>query len=594
MSGFLQRLKERKLVQWALAYAAGAWLVLQVLSLVAGTYEWPPLAMRAAVGAVGVGFPVALVLAWYHGERGAQRVSGTELAILTLLLAVGGGVLWRVGPRSAAPTPDVPAKAPATAIPEKSIAVLPFVNMSGDAKNEYFSDGITEEILNALAQIPGLKVAARTSAFAFKGKGEDLRKVGETLGVAHVLEGSVQSAGDEVRITAQLIDARSGYHVWSEKYDRKLTSMFAIEDEISRAIADKLRMQWTGNQALVRDATRDPDAHALYLRALAAIAQRGDALTEAARLLEEATTRDPGYAAAWAQLSQVFELLPWYELDAWQPALENAERAARRALALDPQSAEGHAALANVLRDRFEFAEADREYQRSLELNPGNSEVHNQYGQLLDAIGQFAGAVEHEQIASLQDPLAPNPRYMLGIILDSVRLHAEATAMFSKVVGTTPGFVYSYDQIAFSRLYAGDHAAAQTAARTAAEKTGEDAQVAVALMTAAGDPAQRAQTLPLVRNVHRLGHTELDGLARAFWYAEFGATDQALDELQRWAASAAQGERFNGLRFLWMPAFDPLREDARFKAWMKPFGVPHLGAAALRDAGTKIAVSQRL
>src|SRR5690348_7377662 len=420
MAELLARLKQRKLVQWALAYLAGAWAVLQALGLAADSYDWPHRVMQIAFAAIAVGFAIALVLAWYHGEQGRQRVGSAELLLIALVLAVGGGLLWRfarVTPSNRSPdtaqrnpgraTPDSIAGAtpsrlqsaapvspsrdspPAMAIPAKSIAVLPFVNMSGDPKNDYFSDGITEEILNALAQVPKLKVAARTSAFAFKGKEEDLRKVGEVLDVATVLEGSVQRSGDEVRITAQLIDTRTGYHLWSEKYDRKLTSIFAVEDEISKAIADKLRVQLVGgdNRALVAQTRIDPRAHDLYLRAIAAIARRGPALKDAVLLLQQATARDPDYASAWAALSQAYELLPWYELAEWPGSLASAEQSARRALALDPQSGEAHAALANVLRDKLDYASADREYRRALALNPGSSEIRNQYAQLLNAVG---------------------------------------------------------------------------------------------------------------------------------------------------------------------------------------------------------------
>src|SRR5690348_7429810 len=304
MNELIARMKQRKLVQWALAYLAAGWIALQALGLAADSYDWPHRVMQIAFAAFALGFVVALVLAWYHGEKGRQRVSGAELLLIALVLAIGGGLLWRFGrmapparsPEAAQRNPGrvVPdsvagatpsglqvgsvsatATAQAVAIPAKSVAVLPFVNMSGDPKNDYFSDGITEEILDALAQLPNLKVAARTSAFAFKGKAEDLRKVGEVLDVATVLEGSVQKSGDEVRITAQLIDTRSGYHLWSEKYDRKLTSIFAVEDEISKAIADKLQVQLVGgNRSLVAQTRIDPRAHDLYLRGLTLLAGR--------------------------------------------------------------------------------------------------------------------------------------------------------------------------------------------------------------------------------------------------------------------------------------------------------------------------------
>ena len=478
--------------------------------------------------------------------------------------AVGPGLASAVATRSAP-----------NAIPEKSIAVLPFVNMSGDPRNDYFSDGITEEILNALAQIPNLKVAARTSAFAFKGKEEDLRKLGEVLDVATVLEGSVQKAGGEVRVTAQLINTRSGYHLWSEKYDRKLTSIFAVEDEISKSIANKLKVQWSSDRPLVRNSTRDVQAHALYLQGIAAIAARGTELRQAVVLLEQATARDADYAAAWAQLSQAYELLPWYQLASWQNSLKDAERTARRALALDEQSAEAHAALANVLRDRFAFAEADREYRRALELNPGLSEVHNQYGQLLDGIGRFDAAMAQERIAIAMDPLAPNPQYMLGILFDSEHHYAEASAAYGAVIRIAPRYVYSYDLVALSHLYAGEYAQAQTSASAAVARSGKERQVFRVLIAAVADPAKRPQALPLVAGVHRIGNAELSGLGRAFWYSLLGARERAVVELQHWAQTAPQGERFNGLRWLWMPAFDPVRNDPRFEAVLTKLGVPY-------------------
>ncbi|HEY7872378.1 MAG TPA: hypothetical protein VIC31_06610, partial [Rudaea sp.] len=203
MADLLQRLRERKLVQWAVAYVAFAFASIQGLDVIAQQFGWPEGLRRGITLALIVGFFVVLVLAWYHGERGAQKVTGTELLILALLLAIGGGLLWRYTHSAQSSSVAASTAPPATVVPEKSVAVLPFVNMSGDPKEDYFSDGITEEILNALAQTPDLQVAARTSAFAFKGKNEDLRKIGEVLDVATVLEGSVQKSGDEVRITAQ-------------------------------------------------------------------------------------------------------------------------------------------------------------------------------------------------------------------------------------------------------------------------------------------------------------------------------------------------------------------------------------------------------
>ncbi|HET6906098.1 MAG TPA: tetratricopeptide repeat protein [Rhodanobacteraceae bacterium] len=606
MVEFLADLKRRKLVQWALAYLAAAWAVLQALGLAADSYGWPRHILQIGFAATALGFVITLLLAWYHGERGAQRVSGTELLLIALVLAVGGGLLWRFAREAPAATGTVAARgtdgvqgnpptvapdakaAPSASravsssvqappIPGKSVAVLPFVNMSGDPKNDYFSDGITEEILNALAQVPNLKVAARTSAFAFKGKEEDLRKVGEVLDVATVLEGSVQRSGDEVRITAQLIDTRTGYHLWSEKYDRKLTSIFAVEDEISKAIADKLRVQLVGGngQPLIRHATEDPRAHALYLQGIAEIARRGPALKDAAVLLQQATARDPGYADAWAGLSQVQELLPWYELADWPDSLDAAERSAERALALDPQSGEAHAALANVLRDRLEFAAAESEYRKALALSPGSSEIHNQFAQLLNAVGASEATLRQERIAVSLDPLAPNPRYMLGFELVSQHRYPEAATAFEKILEQTPDYAYARFHLALTHLYEGHDEEALKIGRAAALQAGQDPATIEMLLRAGSDPALRPEALKRIAGVDRIQLAKLDDLAKAFWYSQLGARELALASLQRWAIDAPLGERFNGMRWLRLPTFDPIRDDPRFKAVLAKLGLPY-------------------
>jgi TolB-like protein len=482
------------------------------------------------------------------------------------------------------------------------VAVLPFVNMSGGAANDYFSDGVTEEILNALAQIPNLKVAARTSAFAFKGKEEDLRKVGEMLDVATVLEGSVQRSGDEVRITAQLIDTRTGYHLWSEKYDRKLTSIFAVEDEISKAIADKLRVQLVGGggQPLVRRGTVDPDAHALYLSAIAGIARRGPALKDAALLLQEATARDPNYASAWAALSQVQELLPWYELADWPDSLAVAEQSAKRALALDPQSGEAHAALANVLRDRLEFAAAESEYRKALALSPGSSEIHNQFAQLLNAVGASEATLQQERLAVSLDPLAPNPRYMLGFELVNERHFPEAAIQLEKILEQTPDYASARFQLALTSLYEGHADTAVETARAAALQAGQDPATVEMLLRAGSDPALRPEALKrIAAGVDRIQLAKLDDLAKAFWYSQLGAREQALASLQHWVADAPIGQRFNGLRWLRLPTFDPLRDDPRFKAVLAKLGLPYRQdvaetGSASRRSGSGTAAAGRI
>ncbi|MGQ0812884.1 MAG: hypothetical protein ACT4O1_00255 [Gemmatimonadota bacterium] len=210
-------MKNRKLVQWALAYLAGAWLLLQVADVIGAHFGWPPAVMRALIALLAIGFFGALIVAWYHGERGVQRVSGPELLMLAALFVIAGGVVAFVGTtpseRSSAVSHAANPRAPIAE--QRSIAVLPFANFSDDAANEYFSDGMTEELINALANVPGLRVAARTSSFAFKGEKANIAEVAQRLNVGTVVEGSVRRAGGRIKVTAQLINAADGFHLWS-------------------------------------------------------------------------------------------------------------------------------------------------------------------------------------------------------------------------------------------------------------------------------------------------------------------------------------------------------------------------------------------
>src|SRR6266550_2741815 len=236
MSEFLQRLKQRKLVQWTVAYVAAAFALLQGIDIVAQRFGWPEQTMRLVIIALSVGLFVTLVLAWYHGERGAQRVTGTELIILALLLSLGGVFLWRFA-AAARPRPNEFN----SVIAPKSIAVLPFENLSDDKSNSYFAEGVQDEILTRLAKVADLKVISRSSTQHFKSSPDNLPQIAKQLGVTNILEGSVQKANDQVRVNVQLINALTDAHLWAETYDRKLTDIFAVESEIAKTIADTLQ-----------------------------------------------------------------------------------------------------------------------------------------------------------------------------------------------------------------------------------------------------------------------------------------------------------------------------------------------------------------
>jgi TolB-like protein/Tfp pilus assembly protein PilF len=420
MVDFLQRLRERKLVQWALAYIAAAFALIQVLDIVAQRFGWPQYAVRFVIIALAVGFFVVLVLAWYHGERGTQRVSGTELLILALLLTIGGAVIWRLAPTAAELSASTAQAATAQSTPSssaaaegRSIAVLAFTDLSPAHDQEYFSDGMAEEILNALAQVNDLKVAGRTSSFYYKGHNEDLRTIGKTLSVATILEGSVRKQGDRVRITAQLIKVADDSHLWSHEYDGDLSDVFRLQESIARAITDQLKVVLVGEQKmqLVPVATTSPEAHALYLQATQALNQRDyQRMGDAIGWLEQALKLDPNFARAHARLALIHVL----GQARYGASNSEAERHAQLALALDPTLAETQIALSGIARRDRHFVDARAATDRALDLAPNDASVHLYAGQLLIVTGYTREGTAHLDRALSIDPLLPNALYWRG------------------------------------------------------------------------------------------------------------------------------------------------------------------------------------
>jgi len=352
-----ERIRHHKIAQWTLAYLALAYTLLHGAEMLSGALGWPHGLIRIFTLALIVGVPIVIALAWFHGARGQQRVSATEVMIIALLLGIGGALLWRDSKTAhppdtagAAPASDSVAGsgAPARPAPAASIAVLAFADMSAEGDQGYFSDGISEEVLNALAHVDGLKVASRTSSFQFRKSDLGVPVIAQKLGVRNILEGSVRKAGAMVRITAQLIDAQSDQHLWSQTFDRPLTTenLFAIQDEIAKVIVAKLATtisSTAGTGAPVATAklaadTQNLDAYDLYLRARALfLARNRQNLSEAASVLKQALDRDPKFARAWETLAAVYTVSEAYGVkdvpDYQQAALEAAASATR----LDPK-----------------------------------------------------------------------------------------------------------------------------------------------------------------------------------------------------------------------------------------------------------------
>ncbi|HEX5960892.1 MAG TPA: tetratricopeptide repeat protein [Rhodanobacteraceae bacterium] len=575
-------LRRRNVLRAAVLYAGAVWALAQgiaQLTPVVGAPEW---IARGFLVAAAIGFPFWIAFAWLYewtpqGFRREADVAADApsrhtaarkldfaiigvLAVAVVLLASGYFI------RRHAPVDSA-----AQATPAKSIAVLPFVNMSGDAKNDYFSDGITEEILNALAQIPDLKVAGRTSSFAFKGKQEDLRKIGEVLDVATVLEGSVQQSGDEVRITAQLIDTRSGYHLWSEKYDRQLTSIFAVEDEISNAIADKLLVQMgVPGRPLVVQLQVDPRAHDFYLRGLTWLAARS--LENASAAFRQAVRIDSDYASAWGALAVTDALKPAYSLEAHATALPRAEGEAKKALVLAPGTPSAHVALGMIHRTRWQWSAADTAFRRALAIAPGDAEALIQYAQFLNAAGQFEAALREADKARALDPLSPVVGVARTDILVDLRRYADAAAQAQQTVAAHPGFALGYFKIMDVAIEMHRYRDAERYARRAAELAGEDPDAYAQMVRGVADPSQRAAALRIVESASPQARWDLNLQTRMRWLVRLGARDEALDGLERMAARHEGG--FEGI--FWTPGFDPVRNDPRFQAVLEKMGLPYV------------------
>src|SRR6266567_3693504 len=424
-NNFFAELKRRNVYKVAIAYGVIAWLLIQIATQTFPFFEIPNWMVRAVIVLLLLGFPIALIIAWAFEltPGGIKRTEAAEgaaaqpaknrtwiyVAIIAAALSVG---LFFIGRYTA------PKRAMTSGLPEKSIAVLPFVNMSSDRENEYFVDGLTEEILNRVAQINELKVPGRTSCFAFKDKNADLRQVGASLGVANVLEGSVRKSGERLRITAQLVRTHDGYHLWSQSFDRKLDDVFAIQEEIARSIAEALSVQLkVGSVGEVERPTQDMGAYDNYLEARTLITQRSPTnVRSAIPLLEAAVQRDPAFAKAWAALAQAYVFASYYLPTDTTESLQNAENAARKALALDASLAAAHSALANVLGERYHWSEAEAAYRRALELSPGEAETHNQYAQMLLNVGHTDSALEQAERACELDPLAWVPSAMRALV----------------------------------------------------------------------------------------------------------------------------------------------------------------------------------
>jgi len=564
------RLRRRKVVQWGIAYAAGAWGLLQGLSYVVTTFHWPERIQQLATLLLLIGLPVALTLAWYQGDRGERRVTRTELAILTALFLLGGGLFWRYQHATESPpltaATHAEAKVPTTAIPtDNSIAVLPFVNMSSDREQEYFSDGISEELLNLLAQIPGLRVIARTSSFSFKGKEVDIATIARTLNVANVLEGSVRKSGDTLRITAQLIRASDSSHLWSQTYDRQVTDVFAIQDEIAAAVVDELKIKLLGG-APVSHAT-DPKAYALYLQARELTRRYEPAdVVRSIGLYKQALALDPKYAPAWDGLAEAY----YNELDltirSAEQVMPPAREAIRKALALDPQYAPAYAraALIDGIMEG-DLASAARHIEHGLALDPANLELMSVAIKIARRLGRMKQATELAEHVVARSPVSAWDHEALAHSYHYEGRLTEAVAEFrNAIMLSAPGSALLRELLGETLLQMGD---AEGALEEIRQEPAESFRL-LGLSLVFNGLGQKADSDDALDSLIRK-YPDTMAVGIAYAYAQRGEVDRAFE----WLTKAADYRATDLGIVPFEPYFRPLHSDPRWLPFLRKHGM---------------------
>ena len=461
------------------------------------------------------------------------------------------------------------------AVPRPSIAVLPFADMSPQKDQDYFCEGIADELINALVHVEGLRVAARTSAFQFKGRAGDVRRIGQQLGVDTVLEGSVRLAGKRLRITAQLVDTANGYHLWSERYDRDMEDVFAIQDEIAATIVGTLEIRLVAEGAIprVRRSTADPEAYQLYLQGRYWWNQRyAGSLKKGLDFFEQAIARDPSYALAYAGIADSYSILGFYGFLPPKTAFGKAKGAAERALALDDGLAEAHTSVA-LVRTWFDWdwTAGERALRRSLELNPKHQATHIFLGQLLALSGR---GVEGEEMAMRGldlDPLSPLFNAVAATIFYHCRHYEQALELSRRSLELEPNYLIGFFGTAIVSAQLGLYDKAVAAARKAVVVS-EGAAFAVGeLGYVYGLAGNEEQARELLRQLEeRSRHEYVWPFSMALILGGLGEREGTLDWLQR-----AYEDRNSLLCFLGtMPEFDPLRAEPRFVDLLRRLNLP--------------------
>jgi len=578
---FFGELKRRNVYKVAVAYAVVGWLLIQVATQVFPFLEIPNWMIRLVILLTAFGFPVALIIAWAFeltpegikrtedADAARQHSRGRVWIVVMLIAAVLSLGLFFLGRYTAGTAPPRLSESATAVNPEKSIAVLPLVNTSGDPSNEYFSDGLSEELIAVLAKIPDLKVIGRSSSFLFKGKSDDSKAIGEKLGVAHLIEGSVRKQGDRVRIVTELINAHDGRSLWSETYNRELKDIFAVQNEIATAVADQMKVKLLGQSARTEafGSSENPEAHNAVLKSDFYFQQQtADSVRKSISFLQEAVRLDPNYALAYSKLSQAWrQYAASFAIDDASKAYTEARQAANKAVSLAPDSVDVRMTVGLLaMNPELDFPAAEKEFRQVLQSSPNNAAAKNGLTLSLLAQGRFTEAEEACRQALLLDPLLTNLWFNLGRITVGTGRYKEAGEAFRKGLELQPNASRFHTYLATLDVL--QSRPAQATANAQLENEGFWRDYAVALV-------QQAQGDQSAADARLKDFIAKDSNGGAFQIAVLYAIRKEPDEMFKWL-DTAYATRDSGLTQLAVtPFFLPYRDDPRFTALCQKLNV---------------------
>jgi TolB-like protein/Flp pilus assembly protein TadD len=586
---FFAELKRRNVYKVAVAYAVVAWLLMQVASQIFPFFEIPNWIVRLVIVLLVIGFPIALIIAWAFevtsegikrteaaDAAGLRSHGGTWIYIVLIGAALSVGLFfvgrYTAGHATARPASEELRRGKqsegATAGPDKSIAVLPLVNESGDPKDEYFSDGLSEELIAALAQINGLKVIGRSSSFRFKDRKEELKTIGEKLGVTTLLDGTVRKQGDRVRIVAELVNATDGIQLWTRTFDRELKDIFAVQEEIARAVAESLKVTLLGSQdgPAQRGAPSNAEAHNAYLQGHFHLQRRNlEDYRKAVGYFDQAIELDPNYALAYAERSEAWSFigdLTGQRATAWPKSKADAEKA----VAIAPELAEAHAALGWI---RFfvdwKFAEGLRELKRAKELSPPNPTANDLLARAIVYLGRIDEAERQARYAVELDPLSVIAQGNLARVLLFAGRLDEADAAARKAAELQPASASSHRWQVVAAVLRGDREVALREAQLEPDDGYRRFELALAQQIQGDRQAADAALADLIAN----GRDQL-----AYQIAEVYAVQGEKDKAFEWLQIAFDQHDTGTLSVLVDPLMRSLRSDSRYKNFLAKLGLP--------------------